>query len=37
MARITAERLVQHVERSGFVLMRRPDAAALTTSRHHKL
>ena len=27
MARITAERLVQHLERSGFVLMKRPPAA----------
>ena len=34
MARITAERLVQHLERSGYVLMKRPDAAALSTSRH---
>jgi hypothetical protein len=34
MARITAERLVQHLERSGFVLMKRPDAAAPTTSHH---
>ncbi len=24
MARVTAERLVQHLERSGYVLMRRP-------------
>ena len=28
MARITAERLVEHLERSGFVLMRRPPAGA---------
>jgi hypothetical protein len=28
MARITAERLVRHLERSGFVLMRRPPGAA---------
>ncbi len=28
MARITAERLVQHLERSGFVLMKRPPGAA---------
>ena len=28
MARITAERLVRHLERSGFVLMRRPPAVA---------
>ena len=36
MARITAERLVQHLERSGYVLMRRPEAAAPSTSRHHR-
>ena len=34
MARITAERLVAHLQRSGFVLMRRPDAAAPSTSAH---
>lgn len=34
MARITAERLVQHLERSGYVLMKRPGATALSTSRH---
>ena len=34
MARITAERLVQHLERSGYVLMKRPDRAAASTSRH---
>ena len=34
MARITAERLVQHLERSGFVLMKRPDGAAPSTSKH---
>jgi hypothetical protein len=28
MARITAERLVRHLERSGFVLMKRPPEAA---------
>ena len=28
MAWITAERLVEHLERSGFVLMRRPPAGA---------
>ena len=33
MARITAERLVAHLERSGFVLMRRPPGAAPTTAR----
>ena len=34
MARITADRLVAHLERSGFVLMKRPDAAAPTASHH---
>ena len=34
MARITAERLVQHLEQSGYVLMRRPDKAAPSTSGH---
>ena len=34
MARVTAERLVQHLERSGFVLMRRPAASAPSTSGH---
>jgi hypothetical protein len=32
MARITADRLVAHLERSGFVIMKRPDAGAPTTS-----
>lgn len=36
MARITAERLVRHLERSGYVLMRKPEGAAPTTSHHHK-
>jgi hypothetical protein len=31
-ARITAERLIQHLERAGFVLMRSEPAAAPTTS-----
>ncbi|MGH7080370.1 MAG: hypothetical protein ACREFU_20010 [Acetobacteraceae bacterium] len=31
MARITAERLIQHLERSGYVVMRRPAAAAPST------
>jgi hypothetical protein len=31
MARITADRLVRHLERSGFVLMKRPPGAAPTT------
>ena len=34
MARITALRLVRHLERSGFVLMKRPDAVAPSTSGH---
>jgi hypothetical protein len=32
MARITAERLVRHLERSGYVLMKKPPAAAHATS-----
>ena len=34
MARVTAERLVQHLERSGYVLMKRPAATAPSTSGH---
>ena len=34
MARVTAERLVAHLERSGFVLMRRPAGAVPSTSGH---
>ena len=34
MARIAAERLAEHLERSGFVIMRRPPAVAPTTSTH---
>ncbi len=34
MARITAERLMRHLERSGYVLMKWPDAAAPSTSVH---
>ena len=30
MARITADRLVRHLQRSGFVVMRLPDAPAPT-------
>ena len=33
MARITADRLVRHLERSGFVLMKRPSAAAYSVGR----
>ncbi|WP_149536634.1 hypothetical protein [Siccirubricoccus phaeus] len=36
MARITAERLVRHLERSGYVLMRRPEGPAPSTSPHHR-
>jgi hypothetical protein len=36
MARITAERLVAHLQRSGYVLMKRPDATAPTTTNHHQ-
>lgn len=31
MARITADRLVRHLERSGFVVMKAPPAATPTT------
>jgi hypothetical protein len=31
MARITADRLVQHLEASGFVVMKKPPATAPTT------
>ena len=34
MARVTAERLVRHLRASGFVLMKRPDLAALSTTEH---
>ena len=34
MARITADRLVEHLERSGFVVMKRPAAPALSASGH---
>ena len=34
MARITAERLVAHLERSGFVVMKRPATPALSASGH---
>jgi hypothetical protein len=33
MARITADRLVQHLQQSGFVLMKRSPRPAPTTSR----
>jgi hypothetical protein len=31
MAKITAARLVRHLERSGFVLMKKPPATAHST------
>lgn len=34
MARITAERLVQHLERSGYVLLKKPGRQAPSTSGH---
>ena len=34
MARVTAERLVQHLQRCGYVLMRRPAPNAPSTSGH---
>ena len=34
MARITAVRLVAHIEQCGFVLMRRPAAISPSTSGH---
>jgi hypothetical protein len=33
MARITADRLVRHLEASGFVVMKKPPGEAPTTSR----
>lgn len=36
MARITAERLVRHLERSGYILMKRSEGAAPSTSPHHR-
>jgi hypothetical protein len=34
MARIAADRLVQHLERSGFVVMKKPEGLAPTASHH---
>jgi len=34
MAQITAERLIRQLERSGFVLMKKPSLAAPSTSGH---
>ena len=34
MARITAERLVQHLERSGYVLMKHAEAVAPSPGAH---
>jgi hypothetical protein len=36
MACITAERLVAHLARSGFVIMKRPDGPALTATPHRR-
>ena len=35
MARITAQRLVEHLERSGFVLMKKPPTPAPSVSFSH--
>ena len=35
MARITAERLVEHLQQSGFVILKRVVDAASTSSGHH--
>ena len=34
LAEVTAERLVRHLQQSGYVLMKRPDAPAPSTSGH---
>ncbi len=34
MARITAQHLVEHLQRCGFQLMKRPDATAPSTTGH---
>ena len=34
MARVTAEQLVQHLQRCGYVLMRKPPPSAPSTSGH---
>ena len=34
MSRITAERLVEHLQRSGFVILKRASAAVPSSSRH---
>jgi hypothetical protein len=34
MARITADRLVRHLQESGFVLMKQPDGVAPSSLRH---
>jgi hypothetical protein len=36
MARITAERLVAHLELSGFVLMKRPKGAVAPSTSSHR-
>ena len=34
MARLTAERLVQHLQQSGFVVLKRASSAAPNSSQH---
>ena len=34
MARVTAERLVQHLQQSGFVVLKRSSATAPSSSQH---
>jgi hypothetical protein len=34
MARITADRLVRHLQESGFVLMKQPSGTAPSTTEH---
>ena len=36
MARIAAERILQSLQQSGFVLMKQPDRAAPSTAHHVK-
>jgi hypothetical protein len=37
IAQIAADHLRQALDDAGFVLMRRPDRAAPSTTRHHKI
>ena len=34
MGRITADRLVEHLQRSGFIVLKRPDAVVPSASHH---